>query len=1088
MEEKDYDEIEIDNNEELNINNNNIVVNEFDQLIEDLNFSEEELNNIKIDQADNDKYLSLDYDVLYGEDSNPYNVEEGEEKEELKHSYTDKTTVLKAYHNVLYRLKVGNKIVDTICNKLNVGSNTNELDLRTLAQFALMFGDNKSQTNEKTYELDTQDKKNKLFEEETKTVLAFAKYPIVDTENKYKNGDPFFVMQKELVTPYLDKFNNFFFDEYVPILERYNFDVDFSKMTETEIYTLIAGSKLIQDFNALNTEKYLNYFYDKFSSYELEEKFARTSQIGLIASQLIAHELGLYGVNTRKDNVGFNDRLNINYNPEFTKYELIRVNDALKFYSNDNNVLDFDLGNLDNLDIDDDYIDNHYYEVRDLLKEKFSLMFAHSFISNKIYDDNKGAFSSIYIDGKNLYDLAKDKLREDVNNEDIIKEAVKILAKTIRKADKVVEFAQIGQYKTTFTVKPVVLKFRFSNQELNNKYAKTLRKAQSKASLREKQIIARHSKFVTTFEKNHKKIYEDYKYIPLEDRVSKFDNHVLSLINNPETINRTNPYFVELCNRVSGDYNKEKIHYDKLDKKKQKDQDVSSIFTNRHQLKSDLERIYNTFEIGTTLQKYLVRNPDIEKSTQMRRDLQRYFIAFNGLSLDDRMIKTLKFASAINARDGKNKDFTLMRELCDDLIDSFLNTNVNLDFSKENNFIILNSQSNKAFLIGQLLDVDKEYKDILIKRDPAKYYKVNDMRVFYEGITGDVNNDIRLQTGIKPLNDFSESNEYNVYSNGLCSFFDTTLHTKRNYAALNKLTIENIEGKKSEISFDLDVIVYGMRGKNNDLSYTPLSTDINTYINEAIENFENKVIDYSMSGSHDFDNYSKEFASIYCIKDMLFNYSCQMESGDEFVKKILGITTNKILGTVNGFTEYAISQFSINSQNLLELAQEEQAKHPNFKRANVLDFASAILSKALNDPNDVITHTQLKIENNGITPHTAIVKKNYEHMVKRAEKSHNPFRRLLHAIGVSYAEDNVLNTSINRTNNFKNTNSIEEINNHFKEMYQKRIDSVTKELNPVSEDKKNLDKKLDNELNKNNINIMVNDIDEKKEKEIKAEK
>ena len=130
------------------------------------------------------------------------------------------------------------------------------------------------------------------------------------------------------------------------------------------------------------------------------------------------------------------------------------------------------------------------------------------------------------------------------------------------------------------------------------------------------------------------------------------------------------------------------------------------------------------------------------------------------------------------------------------------------------------------------------------------------------------------------------------------------------------------------------------------------------------------------------------------------------------------------------------------------------------------------------DPNDVITHTQLKIENNGITPHTAIVKKNYEHMVKRAEKSHNPFRRLLHAIGVSYAEDNVLNTSINRTNNFKNTNSIEEINNHFKEMYQKRIDSVTKELNPVSEDKKNLDKKLDNELNKNNINKLT----KKKEK------
>ncbi len=1088
MEEKDYDEIEINNNEELNINNNNILVNEFDQLIEDLNFSEEDLNTIKREQAENDKYLSLDYDVLYTKDNNPYNVENGKPKEELKHSYTDKTTVLKAYHNVLYRLKVGNKIVDSIVKKLNVTSSTNNIDLRTLAQFSLMFGNNKLESNEKTYELDTQEKKNKLFEEETKTVIAFAKYPIIDTDNKYKNGDPFFVKQKELVTPYLDKFNNFFFDEYVKVLERHNFDVDFSKMTETEIYTLIAGSKLVQDFNALNTEKYLNYFRDRFSNYELEEKFARTSQIGLLASQLIAHELGLYGVNTKKDNLGFNDRLNMNYDAEYTKYELQRVNDALKFYSKDNNTLDFDLGDLNDLDIDDDYIDNNYYEVRDFLKQKFSLMFAHSFISNKLYDDNKEAFSSIYIDGKNLYDLAKNKLRDDANKNDIVKEAVKILAKTIRKADKVVEYAHICQYKTTFTVKPIVLKFKFSNEQLNNKYANTLRKAQSKASLRAKQICARHSKLVTTFEKNHKKIYEDYKYITLSDRVSKFDEHVLSLINNPETINKTNPYFVELCNRVSSDYNKEKMHYDKLDKKKQKDQDVSSIFTNRGQLKSDLERIYNTFEIGTTLQKYLVRNPDIEKSTQMRRDLQRYFIAFNGLSLDDRMIKTLKFASAINARDGRNKDFTLMRELCDDLIESFLNTNVNLDFSKENNFVYLNSQCNKAFLIGQLLDEDKEYKEILISRNPAKYYKVNDMRVFYEGISGDLNNDMRLQSGIKPLNDFSQSNEYNVYSNGLCSFFDTTLHTKRNYAALNKLTIENIEGKKSEISFDLDVIVYGMRGKNNDLSYTPLSTNINTYINEVIENFENKVIDYSRTGSHDFDNYSKEFASIYCIKDMLFNYSCQMESGDEFVKKILGITSNKILGTVNGFTEYAISGFSINSRNLLELANEELAKHPDFKRANLLDFASAILSKALNDPNDVITHTQLKIENNGITPHTAIVKKNYEHMVKRAEKSHNPFRRLLHAIGVSYAEDDVLNTSINRTNNFKNTNAIEEINNHFKEMYQERIDRVSKELNPVKEDKKNLDKKLDIELNKNNINIIVNEIDEKKEIEIKAEK
>lgn len=55
-------------------------------------------------------------------------------------------------------------------------------------------------------------------------------------------------------------------------------------------------------------------------------------------------------------------------------------------------------------------------------------------------------------------------------------------------------------------------------------------------------------------------------------------------------------------------------------------------------------------------------------------------------------------------------------------------------------------------------------------------------------------------------------------------------------------------------------------------------------------------------------------------------------------------------------------------------------------------------------------------------------------------------------------------------------------------MYQDKFNEMHNELNPSIEEKKDLDKKLKLDLNINKDNVIVNDIENVKEKEINIEK
>lgn len=1053
MEEKEHDEIN-----ELNENIND----GFNDLLEELKLDNDTINSIKSNLSQNDKYLSLDYNVFYNELKNPYLRYQGE-KEKLSHSYENKENVLKAYHHVLYKVKSGEYISDSIRKKLGIDEGRGNVDFRAVGEFSLLIGP-------KTLD-EFKSNKAKYFDEEIKTVLTFSKYPKVEKTNKLI--DDYFKKQKQTVSSYLDKVNKFYFDDVEPIFAKYNYKIDFSAMDESEIYTLISAFKMSQDyFIFVNPNIFSTYFNEKFSSFEEWEKHAKVCQNAKCLSQIIAHELSLYGIDGSKLQLG--DRFTFQYNPNYVKQQITNINNIVKFYNKDNSKIDIDLNDI--LDEDKEFID-----IKTDLSDTMSLLYSHSLITQDIYTENN--FQSIYIDGKNLMDIVLSKREnQGLGKNELEDEAAKTLIKAIRKADKVIEYAEISVFKDTYTVRAIPFNFKYKDQKSNDRYNNTLRKALLNKEKRENKIIERHDEIIKSFVKGIDRTYECYHNIPLADRESKFDDRIANLVKNIDENVKTKPDFVldfiELCNRVSLDFNKQKVHYSLLKKQELKDVDISPLFPDKKHLRSEYEKIYNTTEIGLTLENYIIRNTNIVKSASIVRDLQRYFIAFNDISLDDRMIKTLKYVRAIDARDGKNKDFTLVRQITDELIDSFLDTHVDMDLNKDDNLIYLNSKAEKSFLIGQLLDKDKEYAKELLKRDKAKYYKVNEARCFYEGIIGDIKHEIRLQSGIRPLKDMV-SDEHRMYSKDNVGILETSVNSERNYAGLNKMIIEQFESDKNQVRLDLDMIVYGLKGKDNDLEYER-STNYEDYLEVTVNNLELRVPRYDNSSEDDFNIYPMKFAAIYNVKDMLFNLSLHLEAGDELAKKMKGSN--------QGFVEYMLSTFSINSHNLLELAEQEKAAHPEYKKLNILDYASTLFTKALNDPNDVITHTNLKFENNDIKATTSVVTKNYDHLVKRCKYSHNIFRRFVRLFGIKYQEEKTLADSISKTNSFLRTNALEDISNHFKDMYQDKFNEMHNELNPSIEEKKDLDKKLKLDLNINKDNVIVNDIENVKEKEINIEK
>lgn len=197
MLERDINEIDVEDN---------ILDNQFDDLIDSLEIGQDNYKNIKTKcLLDNKKYLKdfkekIDPNIIDTTDKT-------KDKIELK--------IKRAYTNLLYKNKIASELTDIYNKHLSNDSNGINQDSRSLSNFSYLLGSKKYE------ELDT----DQFVDSLSKLILSFVKYPqIVGREKK---GIKYVENQKNLVSPYLDMFNEFYSKDLSRILAKYDYEIDF---------------------------------------------------------------------------------------------------------------------------------------------------------------------------------------------------------------------------------------------------------------------------------------------------------------------------------------------------------------------------------------------------------------------------------------------------------------------------------------------------------------------------------------------------------------------------------------------------------------------------------------------------------------------------------------------------------------------------------------------------------------------------------------------------------------------------------------------------------------------------------------------
>lgn len=1060
MEERDINDINTNNNQ---INNEVVDESSFDSLIDSLNIGNDNYNKIKtLALNENSKYLDDNFDVL---SIRTESIRPRFDDEENIDTANKKKEIIKvpdhikhAYQSILYRNRVSLSLANQLDEYLQLDASKSNNDHRSLNNFSYLLGS-------RNYDKFTKET-GKFIDEQTKEILSFSKYPIVTDRSKL--GEDYVNKQKALITPYLDKLNDFYLNNLSNTLAKYNYEINFEKMSEEDIYTLIIGAAQIQDYFEKNHKEYNNYFEERFNTYNKQLAFAKMGQTMNAIGALIVKEAKKYGLDTHA--FGLNDRFKELDDDEAKELEE-NIKAEVNYYNKDNSKIDYNVDNLTNYTVNDNPI------IADMLKEKISLFFEESDISHKMYDDIP--FLSIYIDGENLVDLVNAGREEKITNNAILKqECAEYLLDSIKNANKIIEYARITQYKDTYTVEPVPLKVRYSNQRLEAKYTKVFNKAKKTKNSRDAKIIESHKKIVKQYRNDGQRLFEHHKHITKEDRIINLDDRIRSLIVNYSENTRNTNQFREICASIAKEFNAKNQRFKKINENVRRMTDVSPLCQNPRALYEAYETIYNTYDLGITFLKYVHRNPNTLKSASIFRDAQIYFIALSGLTPSERTLKEIEYIKAIEDRDGKNHDFTLARKITDDLCQRLLNYDFNLNLNDKDSVIRLHQMSQTSMMIGQLFDVDKEYKKTLLERNPNEYYKINDMRNYLEGLMGSIKTDVRIVSGIKSLDDPISDVSFASYASGTDCIFGPNLNSNRNFSAMTKFVAEHRNTNKEEIKLDADVSIYGLYGRHNDLEYTPLSNNLDDYMKGVKEYFETRH-DFSRYTSEHLNMFSKEFMAVANTKDMLYNFGLQIEAGNELVHQLVGQENS---------VEYVISTFTINSKNLLDLAKE-QMRLNDLEVCTPVEVAGAILAKALNDPTDIICHTTLKNENGSYKANTVVVNKNYDQIVKRCNDSHGFFAKLGHGLGFyKYNEERKLDSSRENTRQFLLGNSLEKLNNNFMARYTDKIkaletkfDNIVKKQLEVKDLKNDLDKSKENEIEENKLvkeNSIISEKDE----------
>lgn len=964
------------------------------------------------------------------------------------------------YQNLLYKNQRIIYLTSALKKELNIDPSGDNHDERSLENFALLLGSKKKDLSI--------NKVNEFDDECINLILEFSKFPKVSKE--YKNDEKYMSFQNAHIKPYLDALSEFYLEDVMSTLKKYDYNIDINNMDEEDIYTLLTATALTQDYYKKNTEEYLSYFENKFNTYDKELDFNKVGQIVNAIGGYVVHQFVALGFKVKT--FGLSDYISKREEGE-RLYEIKSIQNCAKFYTKDNTKIDCYVGEL----LEND--ENVLIRYDNVLTFHFLRFFPACKITNDVYV--KRPYSSIYIDGKSIYELVKEDKKdsyEQLSVADLNKEVIRKYISALKSADKVVEYANVSSFKNTFTVNVVPLVFKYADPELNAKYQTALQKSLTNKDERHKNIIEKAKETIKNYENGSDIMpYKDYEYVSSAQReINKFNDYIDELVFEYSDNNINNREFKKFYNEVLKDFNS-KEHTAYLLDEFSEGIDDSQIFKNRDILKNYCLDEHKMYDFGVCLQKYIVSDPKLIVAEPINRDLMRYFMSLKDKSFENRMLKTLKYVLSIQKRDCdiNNRDFSLTREICNELISDFMDNNISFDMNIKDNINNLYTKVNAAFMIGQLFDSDKEYAFNLKINNPKLYYKLSESRSYYEALYANTKDEVKALTGVKNINDKTLETSLVSYSLGCDTLFSDNINVSRNKAGLTKLYLEHSAKDFKAITLDVDVSLYGLYGRGNDLEYENLEdNDVSAYI-ESIENMKN--IDLSMLSTNNITNISKRGLSALNVKVMLNDFKDQLMAGNDLLKDVL----------LNGnYKDYLYNQLSINGRSLNELANEyiEANKDKNVDKDDVV---SAYFAKALNSPSDIITHTTLKFSDNSIKTDTVVVNKNYKTLANRCKDSHTTMEKAFHFLKLyTYDEEKKIKIQNSSISVFEKTNGVKNVNDKFYNKYKAQIDLfniklTNKMLKQPLEVKEVINEvKHNNEMLKDNAKL-INKINNKQE-------
>lgn len=978
-------------------------------------------------------------------------------------------------------------VVNPILNDARSKGQTGNLDIRDIENISLIYScDGKYKTEDEA-----------ALRESCSTITTdFLKYPNVfkKAQNTLNITQDYLDMQTETVSPYLDMLNDFMMNTSNQIIKKYDYNLDFEKLSKEEIVSLTAYTVLTQTFIKKNTQEFRDYFGKKFDSYDKQVKFFEAvNRVNAINYQIV-EQLDKYGHITKID--GINNHIIGDYSDvrEFTSTGL---KNYIKF-EHDKSKIDIDLPK--------NYNNVFNTEENNTLSQGLTKLFT-PFLDASERGSKIGSpsYELIFIDGEPLQNLAypKDPITGDRyidnNKFDYQTKMSHALKRAIDSQDKVIEFAYITDYKTLANVELKPVYFHNGNKAKENAYQRLV---ESK-----KVDLPRRTLNAEEYTKKLCEKYADLNVRPYIDTVMVTKNQMISsnyineLVDNSLTVNNQN---LEDSNNIINDLDGNLNINEELDKtdknaknlnelinhinedfhnslqiKKYNDVNndfiSSPIYRNNEVLKSVFTNIYKIEDYANILANYISNVPGAKFNKAIDRDLSAYFISLKGKTLTERVEKSLQYVKAIKERD--NGNFEPIREIQSELIYDLLSSRANTNFTRKSNIYNMYVDSHSSIVIQELLSKDPVFTKNFKRINPDKYYALQDKLSCIEVI--DTANRQDIFAGCQFTSKYaSQPKEINAFNKFGVNLEKTIINVDRNILALGNAIYESRFSNKNSIELNFDMSMYGVLGPHQKLPNRGLAS-------EDIESLCNTINEKSeiFAGPIDYDTaLDPKAVALASTEVMLQNYAIQACS-NEFIKDIL----QKDQMGPDDVYEYLFKTIYVNDKSIFELTNnldQDLIDQHGFERVG-----AAIFTKALHDKNAVISMASMQYNQMGeLETHVVTCKKNYNELVKQTENNHGFLSRIGHMLGIhKYNVETMRDDYQNTINNFEQNNVRNSIKLDFEEKFKENISQfkskeTIKALNEAKHKAKVEELKKMNEKHEEReftSNLKLDDLDEK---------